>query len=125
MNVVDSSGWLEYFADGKNAEFFAPPIENLKDLVVPVITIYEVFKKVHRDRGEDDALQAAALMQQGNVADITVPISLLAAKLSLTNKLPMADSLILAAAKSTKSTLWTQDEDFQGMPGVKFISRSH
>jgi uncharacterized protein with PIN domain len=67
MNIVDSSGWLEYFADGPNASFFSRPLAKTSDLVVPSITIYEVFKVVLRQRGESEALQAVALMQQGSV----------------------------------------------------------
>ena len=88
MNVVDSSGWLEYFADGPNAEFFAPAIENTSELLVPTINLYEVFKRVTQQRGEGDALQAIAVMIQGKVIDLDMDLALSAAKVSLDFKLP-------------------------------------
>jgi predicted nucleic acid-binding protein len=123
MNVVDSSGWLEYFADGVNADFFAAAIENIDDLIVPVISIYEVFKRVCQQRGQGDALQAVAMMQQGNVIELDPPLALSAAKLSLDLKLPLADSLMLATARAHNATLWTQDADFKGIAGVQYIEK--
>jgi len=120
MNVVDSSGWLEYFAEGPNADFFATPIEAVDDLVVPVISIYEVFKRVLQQRGEGAALQAVALMQQGQVVELSVPLALSAARLSSHHRLPMADSLMLATARNFDATLWTQDADFEGLTGVRY-----
>jgi len=99
MNIVDSSGWLEYFADGPNASFFFRPLNETSDLIIPTVTIYEVFKVVLRQRNESDALQSVALMQQGSVIDLTSNISVLAAKLSIEHHLPMADSIILATAR--------------------------
>lgn len=119
-NVVDSSGWLEYLADGDNAEFFAPAIEDPDQLVVPSISIMEVFKWVLRERGEDDALQAAALMQQGEIVDLDVSIATRAAKLGLDHKLPLADSVMLATARARDAALWTQDADFASIPGVRY-----
>ena len=107
MNLVDSSGWLEYFADGPNAKFFAPPLEAIAELIVPTISIYEVFKRILQQRGEDAALQAAALMQQGYVVELTAPISLAAARISMDRKIPMADSIILATANTYGASLWT------------------
>ncbi|MGQ9625815.1 MAG: type II toxin-antitoxin system VapC family toxin [Anaerolineae bacterium] len=123
MNVVDSSGWLEYFADGPNADFFAPMIENVSELIVPSISIYEVFKRVLQQRGEDDALQAAALMAQGFVVDLNITIALNAAKISVDFGLPMADSIILATARAYNSTLWTQDSNLKGIDGVQYIEK--
>ena len=123
MNVVDSSAWLEYFAGGDNADFFAPPIEAVAKLIVPVISVYEVFKRVCQQRGEGDALQAVALMQQGRVVELTSPLALTAAKLSIEHRLPMADSLILATARMHGATLWTQDADFDGIAGVKYKAK--
>ena len=123
MNIVDSSGWLEYFADGTNAYQFAPPLGNTAELLVPSITLYEVFKIVCRQRGEDAALQAVAMMQQGKVVELSSSIALLAAKLSLDLKTPMADSIILATAQIHAATLWTQDNDFEGIPGVKYFPK--
>ncbi len=123
MNLVDSSGWLEYLTEGRNADFFAPTVEDTEHLMVSTINIYEVFKRVLRQRGEDAALQAAALMQQATVVDVSPPIALDAAKLSAELKLPMADSLILATARAYSATVWTQDADFKGLPDVKFIGQ--
>ena len=120
MNVVDSSAWLEYFANGPNAAFFAKPIEKVEDLIVPSVSLYEVFKRVMTQRGEDQALQAVAMMQQGTVVDLDATIALSAARISVENQLPMADSVILATARAHGATLWTQDADFDGMPGIKY-----
>ena len=123
MNVVDSSGWLEYFADGLNADFFAPAVENVAELVVPSISIYEVFKRVLQQRDESDALQAVAVMQQGTVVDLDAAIALNAAKLSVGLRLPMADSVMLATARAHDATLWTQDSDFRTFEGVQYVEK--
>jgi predicted nucleic acid-binding protein len=120
VNVVDSSGWLEYFAAGENAGFFAPAIEETSELLVPTISIYEVFKRVLQQRGEGAALQATALMRQGKLVDLDAMSALSAARLSLQYRLPMADSMMLAAARSHRATLWTQDSDFEAVPGVRY-----
>ena len=124
MNLVDSSGWLEYFSDGPNAGFFAEPIRSTKTLVVPTISIAEVFKRVLQQRNEGAALQATALMQQGHVVDLDTVTAINAAKLGLALRLPLADSVILATARLNKATLWTQDSDFEGIPGVQFKPRT-
>jgi toxin FitB len=121
VNVVDSSGWLEYFGDGANAAFFAPAIERPDALVVPTMSLYEVFKRVLQQRDEGLALRAVAIMQQGAVADLTAHIALSAAKLSADRRLPMADSVMLATAMAHDAMLWTQDGDFEGMPGVRYV----
>ncbi len=121
MNVVDSSGWLEYFADGPNADFFAKAVENIEELVIPIIAIYEVFKRVHQQRSEGDALQVVALMEQGQVVNLDTTLALIAAKISLELKLPMADSIILATAQASNATLWTQDADFKGINEVQYV----
>ena len=118
---MDTSGWLEYFADGPNADLFSAPLEDRDNLIVPTISIYEVFKVVLRERGEDAALQAVALMRQGMVIDLTFEIALQAAKVSLEHKMPMADSIILGTARSYEAIVWTQDGDFEGMERVKFF----
>lgn len=123
MNVVDSSGWLEYFAAAANGNFFAPAIENPKTLIVPTISIYEVFKRVHSQMGADNALKIVAQMAQGQVIDLTQPLALQAAKLSIEHKLPMADSVILATAHRYQATLWTQDEHFKNVPGVHYAPK--
>ena len=121
MNLVDSCGWLEYFADGPNADFFTPAIEDTKNLIVPTICIFEVFKRIYQQRGEDAALQAAALMQQGQVVAIDDISALSAAKCSIDYNLPMADSIILAIARLRKATIWTQDIDFKSIEGIKYV----
>jgi predicted nucleic acid-binding protein len=120
VNVVDSSAWLEYLADGPNAEFFAPAIEATDELVVPAICLLEVFKRVCPQRGEGAALQVVALMQQGRVVDLDSALALTAARIGIDAKLALADSVVLATARQADATLWTQDADFQGLPGVKF-----
>ena len=123
MNLVDSSGWLEYFADGKNADYFASPIEDTENLIVSTINLYEVFKKILLQRSENLAIQAVAIMQQANVISVSTNIALTAAKISIDLKLPMADSIILATAQAYQATLWTQDADFKGFPDVNYISK--
>ncbi len=123
MNLVDSSGWLEYFANGRNAKFFASALEDTENLIVSTVNIYEVFKRILQQRGEDAALQAVALMQQAGVVDVTSPIAMDAAQLSAELKLPMADSLILATARAYSATLWTQDADLKGLPDVRFTKK--
>ena len=124
MNVVDSSGWLEYFASGANADFFAAAIETTTDLLVPTPSLYEVFQRVLQQRDESAALQAVALMQQGRVIPLTAALSLAAARLGHETRLPMADSIMLATARLHDATLWTQDSDFEGLPGVRFMAKS-
>ena len=123
MNVVDSSGWLEFFADGPNAEHFAPPIQKVDELLVPSIAIYEVFKRVLIERGEDDALTAVAAMQQGRLIELDAPLALHAARPSFELKLPLADSVILASGRAYGATVWTQDSDFEDLPGVKYFPK--
>jgi predicted nucleic acid-binding protein len=123
MNVVDSSAWLEYFANGPNAAFFAKPIEEPDELVVPSLTIYEVFKRVLQQRDEGSALRAVAVMQQGTVIDLDLRLALSAARVSVDTKLPMADSVVLATARLHGATLWTQDADFERLPSVRYRPR--
>ena len=123
MNVVDSSGWLEYFAGGPNANFFAKPIEATAELVVPTVSLYEVFKKIALQRGEGDALQAVAVMQQGKVVELSSTLALSAAKVSMQLSIPMADSVILATARAADAVLWTQDADFAAVPGVRYVKK--
>jgi predicted nucleic acid-binding protein len=120
VNLVDSCGWLEYFADGPAADFYAPALEDGSRLLVPTVCLYEVFKRVLQQRGEDDAIGAAAVMQQGRVVELDESIALTAARLSHAMKLPMADSVILATASLHKALIWTQDIHFAGIDGVRF-----
>ena len=124
MNLVDSSGWLEYFGRGAHGERFAPPIRATGDLIVPTISMYEVFKRVLFQQGEEEALSAVGWMALGKVVDLTQEIALAAAALSLEHRLPMADSIILATAQAHQATVWTQDEHFRGLPGVQYIDKS-
>lgn len=124
MNVVDSSGWLEYFAGGPNADNFFIPIKDASSLIVPVITIYEVFKVILRESAENEAFKAIVAMQSGRVVELTAEIAMNASKFSLKYNLPMADSMILSTARMFDSTIWTQDSDFEKIPGVKFFPKS-
>ena len=123
LHVVDSSAWLTYLADAPGADAFAEVIEAPGFLIVPAITILEVFKVVLRDRGESEALQAAALMQQGAVVPLDATLALAAAKLGVDHKLPLADSVIYATAQEAGAVLWTQDEHFEGLPGVEYRAK--
>ncbi|MCL4501398.1 MAG: type II toxin-antitoxin system VapC family toxin [Deltaproteobacteria bacterium] len=120
MNLVDSCGWLEYFADGPSADFYAPALEDPGSLLVPAICLFEVFKRVLQQRGEDAALQAAAAMHQGLVVPLDAGLALQAARISRDLKLPLADSIILATAHTHFGVIWTQDAHFKGLDGVKF-----
>lgn len=123
MNVVDSSGWLEYFTGGENASFFAPAVQDVENVVVPTVSIYEVFKRILIEKDRTDALEAVAIMYDGRVVDLDREIALIAADLSYELKLPMADSIILATARANKATLWTQDEHFKDLEGVKYVEK--
>ena len=120
MNLVDSCGWLEYFADGTNASFFAKPLEDPATLVVPTICILEVFRRVMQQRGLHEALQAVTAMQEGLVAELDVATALNAARIGAKLKLPLADSVILATARTHDAVLWTQDADFADIKGVRY-----
>ena len=120
MNVVDTSGWIEFLFEGSNADVFAPLVEDVDHLLVPVVCLYEVFKKVNAVADEPKALQAIGQMKQGRVIEVTEPIALRAALISLKHRLPMADSLILSTTWSEQATLWTQDDHFVGLPGVEY-----
>ncbi|MGO9993385.1 MAG: type II toxin-antitoxin system VapC family toxin [Steroidobacteraceae bacterium] len=124
MNVVDSSAWLEYFADGTNAAIFAKPIEATRSLIVPSLSLFEVFKRVTQQRSEDEALRAIAVMEQGNVIDLDRATALEAARLSLQYRIAMADSIMLATAHRHRAILWTQDADFDGLPGTKYYAKA-
>ena len=121
MNLVDFSGWLAFFAGTKNAVEFAVPLEMSNRLLVPTMVIYEVIKVLLRERGEDAAIIAQAHMQQGTVADLTVELATGAAAISLQNRIPMADSIILATALVFGATIWTRDEHFKGIPGIRYF----
>lgn len=123
MNVVDSSAWLEYLADAPGADHFAAALEDTDNLIVPTICIYEVFKAVLQQRGEDAALETVALMKQGTTINLTDDLALQAAKISHEYKIPMADSIILATARAHEAVLWTQDKDFKDIENVKYFPK--
>ena len=123
MNIVDSSGWLAFFADEPNAKHFLLPLKDTTSLVVPAVTIYEVFKVVLRESNENKALQAAVAMQKGKVIDLTATLAIDASKLSLQHSLQMADSIILATAQVFNATIWTQDSDFKNFSGVNYFPK--
>ncbi|MEX0828115.1 MAG: type II toxin-antitoxin system VapC family toxin [Haliea sp.] len=125
MNLVDSSAWLEYFADGPGANAFEAAITKTADLLVPAICLYEVFKRILQQRDEHMALRAVAMMQQGRVVEFDADIALRAAKLSIEHKLPMADAIILATASAYDAVVWTQDADFRKIEGVQYIPKVH
>ncbi len=124
MNLVDSCGWLEYYADGPNADFYAGAIEDIDNLIVPVICIYEVFRKILQQRGEAPALQAVALMHQGLVVDLSSSLALSAAKIGVELKMPLADSIILATARVHNATVWTQDAHFKDIEGIRYVGKT-
>ena len=123
MNVVDTSGWLEYFAGGSQSKNFLGPIKDYEQLIVPTICIYEISKVVLRESDEHHLIQVLALIQKGKVAPLTPTISISAAKISLQYQLPMADSIIYATANNFNAALWTQDIDFEGLPNVHYFAK--
>ena len=126
MNVVvDSSGWIEFFVDGPNAKWFGQAIRDATELIVPSITVLEVYRYVLRHRGRQEALQAAATMRQGRVVDLDEGLAIEAAELGASLKLPMADSIIYATTSAAEAELWTQDADFDGLDSVRFRAKGH
>lgn len=123
MNLVDSCGWLEYFANGTNADFFAPAIEDTARLLVPSLCLFEVFKRILQQRNEGDALRAIGLMRQGRCIDLTDSLAITAARISSDLKLALADSIILTTARQHGATLWTQDAHFEGMAEVRYVRK--
>ena len=119
--IVDSSGWIEYFIDGPNADCFAEAIENTGDLIVPAITLTEVYRWMLREATESDALAAVTVMKQGKVVPLDDQLSILAAEVSHRHKLPLADGIIYTTAKHQDAELITQDADMEGLPGVTYV----
>jgi predicted nucleic acid-binding protein len=124
MNVVDSCGWLEYFANGANADFFAPVIEDTEHLLVPSLTVFEVCKRVALQRGKEAARKAADFMAQGIPLPLGEETALAAALYSARHQLAMADSLILVSARERGAMLWTQDIDLKGHDGVQYQAKA-
>ena len=123
MNLVDSCGWLEYFDDGLNADFFDPAITDAANLVVPTICLYEVFRRMHDQRGRRAAMEAVVTMRAGKIIPLNEEIAIEAARLGLELKLPLADSVIMATAQTENALVWTQDVHFEKIPGVRFIAK--
>jgi toxin FitB len=123
VNLVDSSAWLEYFADGPNATFFATAIEKSSELIVPTVVVFEVFKRILQQRNTRAALEAIAILRQGRFIDLTPPLAMAAATISHSQKLPMADSIIIATARAEEAVIWTQDSDFEKLERVKFRAK--
>ena len=123
MNVVDSSGWIEYVTDRENAGFFEKPLNHPDELLIPTICLYEVFKCVLREFGEERALDVMGIMSLGTIVDLDRQIAINAAQISVELKLAMADSMILATARTCDAILWTQDEHFKDIEGVKYIEK--
>jgi predicted nucleic acid-binding protein len=123
VNLVDSCGWLEYFVDGPNADFFASAIEDTKNLIVPSLCIAEVFKVLLREKNEDIALSAISAMHKGKIIDLDYNLAAEAAKVGITHNLPLADSVIYATAKAKNALIWTQDRHFEHLSNVKYISK--
>lgn len=123
MNLVDSSAWLEYLAGGAQAGQFAAAIEDVVALLVPTIVLLEVTRRVLQQRGEDEALQVAAVLHQGQVVALDGALALSAAQLGVAHKLPLADSIIYATAKQYDATVWTMDADFAALAGVRYFPK--
>ena len=123
MNIVDSSGWLSYFASDKNSRTFIDPIEKLEELLVPSITLTEVFKNILRQRSEEAALRAIAHMEQGKVVPLNEQLAIDAAYIGVKYKLPLADSIIYATARQYEATIWTQDADFRDLKNVRYYPK--
>ncbi len=123
MNVVDSSAWLSYFAGDKNSEEFAAAIEDVEQLLVPSITLTEVFKCIMRQRDENAALQGIAHMEQGRVVPLDNTLAIDAAIFGLKYKLPLADSIIYATGNKFSAVVWTQDADFKALPNVEYFPK--
>lgn len=126
MNLVDSSGWIEYFAGGPNAGAFTDVILDASQLLVSTINIYEVVKRMELYYQPDEKfklLQNLTVMRRGRMVLVSEQVALDAAQLAVSHKLPMADSMLLATAYLHQATLWTQDAHFAGIAGVKYIPK--
>jgi predicted nucleic acid-binding protein len=123
VNLVDSSAWLEYFADGPQAQAFAKAIEDIDRLVVPSIVLLEVARRVRQQRDDATALTVVAQMRRARVVDLDADLAVTAGLLGVREKLPMADSIILATARLMEATIWTMDADFEGLPNVRYFPK--
>ena len=123
MNVVDSSGWIEYFFDSPRADLFATAIEGVTKLLVPVVSIYEVHKVLSRNLPAGAVLSCLDVMRQGRVLDLTDKRAVAAADIAAKHKLVMADAVIYSMAREFEGTLWTQDVDYNGLAGVRYFEK--
>lgn len=123
MNIVDSSIWLEYFAGSSVGDKVSDIIEDIDTLLVPSITLYEVFKKIQSELDEDKALLAIAHMKQGAIIDLDSDLAIYSAIVGKEYKLAMADSIIYATSKKHNAILWTQDKHFKDLPNVRYFEK--
>ncbi|MGB0993111.1 MAG: type II toxin-antitoxin system VapC family toxin [Akkermansiaceae bacterium] len=120
--VVDSSGWIEYFVDGPNADHFASAIEKTEDLIVPSIILTEVYRWMLRNSSESEALTVLAVMKQAKVTDLDAFHAVASAELSHKHKLPLAAGIIYTTARQCGADLITQDADLEKLEGVTYIT---
>ena len=123
LNVVDSCGWLEYFANGPNADFFAPVIEAEKKLIVPHVVVFEVTRRLAHQRGEQAARQAMGFLEKGRVTGLDAEGLCSAALAAQQHRLAMADALIWQTAINCGALVYTQDADFMGLPHVVYRAK--
>ena len=123
MNVVDSSGWVEYFQDSRRADLFALAIEQRDQLLVPVIALYEVHKILSRQMPPDVVEKFLDVMRRGHVLELTDKRAIAASTASSLHGLAMADAAMYSMAQEFKATFWTQDVDYQALAGVKFFAK--
>jgi toxin FitB len=123
MNIVDSSGWIEYFFDTPRADLFATAIEGVTKLLVPVVSIYEVHKVLSRKLPAGAVQSCLDVMRQGLVLDLTDKRAVAAADIASKHKLAIADAVIYSMAREFDGTLWTQDVGYDGLAGVKFFEK--
>lgn len=122
-NVVDSSGWIEFFMAGTNGPVFKPVIEQRQTLLVPTIALFEVHKVLSRQLPPEVVTACLDVMRLGRVLDITAARAVAGADVSLRHKLAMGDALMYSLAQEHNATFWTQDADYQGLPGVQFFAK--
>ncbi len=122
MLLVDSSGWIEFFTDGPLAKTYAKHMKEPSKIITPTIVLYEVYKKIKRERTEEEALTAVALMNRTSVVELSESIALLAADLSIKYFLPMADAIVYATAMEKDCRVITGDSHFRELDRVVFLS---
>lgn len=123
MNVVDSSGWIEYLTDSKRADLFAMPIEQRDQLLVPTIALFEVHKILSRSLSEDLVDRCLNVMRLGRVLDLTDRRAVAASKVARQHRLALADAAMYSMAQEHSASFWTQDVDYDGLPGVRYFGK--